>query len=369
VKHLMRLVLIGLAGVAALAMAGTAAALPANPWTGTWQTNDGGIATITQTGTQISGTQLCPGTTSLPGITYSGTASADNRTANFSYQSSVCTGVGGTFTGTLQNDGRRIEGSGVTQFGTGFSFSWTYQGGGTEPRETPVAPPPAPRCAGGPWSGLWSAQGSSVFSFAQSGNQLSGTLVNEPETVSGTISGNTANATFRVPEGTGTFRMTLAPDGNSFSVTGTTTTGRPFGPETSTFLGCSTGLAGVDLRNAIPAPQTLQGGPTTIVAPGTVSLTSLTRSKCVLVKVASSRPARILVSIFSGRRSIRLFGQRRVVFTAPGRQRVCIPVPFRAHTFNLRTRLNVALGYVVGATSKRGEKKPPPVIRRIKLVP
>ena len=100
-----------------------------------------------------------------------------------------------------------------------------------------------------------------------------------------------------------------------------------------------------------------------------MSLVSLTRSKCVLVTVASSRPARVLASIFSGRRSIRLFGQKRVVFTGPGRRRVCIPVPFRAHTFDLRTQLNVALGYVVGATPRAGETKPPPVIRRIKLVP
>jgi len=134
-------------------------------------------------------------------------------------------------------------------------------------------------------------------------------------------------------------------------------------------LACSTGLAGVDMARTIPAPQTLTGGPTTIVAPGTVSLTPLTRSKCVLVKVASSRPARILVSIFSGRRSIRLFGQARVVFTGPGKRRICTKVPLRAHTFNLRTRLNVALGYVVGATPRRGERKPPPVIRRVDLVP
>jgi hypothetical protein len=366
VKRLRRMVLVGLVGVAALTMAGTAAALPANPWAGTWKTNDGSILTVTQSGTQISGTELCPGATSLPGINISGTASADNKTASFAYGSSVCTGVGGNFTGTMADDGKRVDGSGVTQYGTGFTFFWLYQGGGTEPRQT--APPPA-RCAGGPWSGLWSANGSSVFSFAQSGNQLSGTLVDEAETISGTISGNTANATFRIPEGSGTWQLTLAADGNSFTTVGTTITGRPFGPRTSTFLGCSQGLAGVDLRNAIPAPQTLQGGPTTIVAPGTVSLTSLTRSKCVLVKVASSRPARILVSIFSGRLSRRLFGQKRVVFTAPGRQRVCIPVPFRAHTFNLRTRLNVALGYVVGATPRRGEKKPKPVIRRINLVP
>jgi hypothetical protein len=163
--------------------------------------------------------------------------------------------------------------------------------------------------------------------------------------------------------------MTLSADGNSFSTVGTTTSGAPLGPETSTFIGCSTGPAGVDLASAIPAPRTLTGGPTTLIAPGTVSLVSLTRSKCVQVKVASSRPARVLASIFSGRRSIRLFGQKRVVFRAAGRRTVCIPVPFRAHTFNLRTRLNVALGYVVGATPRRGETKPPPVIRRIKLVP
>jgi hypothetical protein len=88
------------------------------------------------------------------------------------------------------------------------------------------------------------------------------------------------------------------------------------------------------------------------------------RSRCGASGRRRPKPADL-----SGRLSIRLFGQKRVVFTAPGRRRVCIPVPFRAHTFNLRTHLNVALGYVVGATPKRGEKKPPPVIRRIKLVP
>jgi hypothetical protein len=278
----------------------------------------------------------------------------------------VCTGVGGTFTGSLATDARSVSGSGVTQYGTGFSFTWAYQGGGTEPRVVPAAPT---ACAGGPWSGRWSARGTSVLSFLQSGDRLFGTLEGEPETIQGTISGTAADATFRVPEGTGTFHMTLASDGKSFTTVGTTTTGAPFGPETSAFLGCSKGAAAVDLGATIPAPQTLQGGPTTIIAPGTVSLTSLTRSKCVLVRVASSRPARVLVSIFSGRLSVRLFGQKRVVFFAPGRRRICIPVPFRAHTFNLRTRLNVALGYVVGARPKARERKPPPVIRRIRLVP
>lgn len=360
------LVLATLATALALGPVGSAVALPADPWTGMWRTNDGEVVTLAQTGTQITGTQTCPGATTLPGITFTATASADSTKADFAYQSAVCTGVGGTFSATLSTDARGISGSGVTQFGTGFSLSWTYLGGGTEPRV--VAPPPS-ACAGGPWTGLWSARGSSVFSFLQSGNRLFGTLVNEAETIQGTVAGNTADATFRTAAGTGTFRMTLAPDGKSFTTTGTTTSGAPFGPQTSTFLGCSKGAAAVDLGSTIPAPQTLQGGPTTIVAPGTVSLTALTRSKCVLVKVASARPARVLVSIFSGRLSVRLFGQKRVVFTAAGRRRVCIPVPFRAHTFNLRTRLNVALGYVVGARPKAGERKPPPVIRRIRLVP
>ncbi len=360
------LLLVTLATVLALGRAGPALALPADPWTGTWQTNDGGVITVTQTGTQITGTQPCPGTATLPGITITGTASADSTKADFAYQSTVCPGVGGTFTGTLATDARSVSGSGVTQFGTGFSFTWTYLSGGTEPRL--VAPPPA-ACAGGPWTGLWSARGTSVLSFLQTGDRLFGTLVGDAETIQGRISGTSADATFRVPEGTGTWHMTLAADGKSFTTTGTTTTGAPFGPETSRFLGCSKGPAAVDLGTTIPSPQTLQGGPTTIVAPGTVSLVALTRSKCVLVRVASARPARVLVSIFSGRLSIRLFGQRKVVFTAAGRRRVCIPVPFRAHTFNLRTRLNVALGYVVGARPKAGERKPPPVIRRIRLVP
>jgi hypothetical protein len=58
-----------------------------------------------------------------------------------------------------------------------------------------------------------------------------------------------------------------------------------------------------------------------------------------------------------------------VVFFARGRRRVCIPVPLRAHTFNVRTRLNVALGYALGARAHAGERTPKPVIKRIRLVP
>ena len=138
-------------------------------------------------------------------------------------------------------------------------------------------------------------------------------------------------------------------------------------PRASNFIGCP--LPDPNLQSTIPSPQTLTNGPTTLVAPGTISLRSLKRSKCVLVKVSSRKPARILVSIFSGRRSIRLFGQKLVVFFAPGRKQPCIPVPFRARTFNVRTPLNVALGYTAGARPQRGGRKPKPVIKPIRLVP
>jgi hypothetical protein len=124
-----------------------------------------------------------------------------------------------------------------------------------------------------------------------------------------------------------------------------------------------------NLQSTIPSPQTLTNGPTPLIAPGRVSLRSLRRSKCVLVRVASRRPARVLVSISSGRLSIRLFGQQLVVFTRPGRRQPCIPVPFRAHTFNVRTPLKVALGYTAGARPQRTGRKPKPVIKPISLVP
>jgi hypothetical protein len=77
----------------------------------------------------------------------------------------------------------------------------------------------------------------------------------------------------------------------------------------------------------------------------------------------------VLVTIFSGRRSVRLFGQRLVVFAAAGRTSTCIPVPARARTFDVRTPLRFAVGYALGARARSGERPPRPVIRPITLVP
>ena len=122
-----------------------------------------------------------------------------------------------------------------------------------------------------------------------------------------------------------------------------------------------------NLATTIPSPRTIRSGPTVVTAPSKLSLRSLKRSKCVAVAVSSTRAARVLVTIFSGRRSVRLFGQRLVIFTAAARKSTCITVPARAKTFNVRTPLKFATGYALGATGAAGQR--PPVIRPIALIP
>jgi hypothetical protein len=129
---------------------------------------------------------------------------------------------------------------------------------------------------------------------------------------------------------------------------------------------------GPDLSRTIPNPQTIRSGPARVTAPGRISLRSLLSSRCVLTKVVSARRARVLVTIFSGIRSRRLFGADLVTFRRPGRKIVCIAVPRRARTFNARTQLRVAVGVALGAVDRTGEPRQPrlaPVIRPIRLVP
>ena len=282
-----------------------------------------------------------------------------------------CTGDGkATATLTMRPDGLSFQGPGLTGFGNAFTFTARYQGGGNEPRSTP-SPQPRAICPGGRFAGRWEAPHEGIFSFIQNGSTLFARGLTFPQTMSGTVSGGTARGTYTIPAGSGPFTLTLASDLRTFTYTGTTTRGAPEGPFTWTFLGCDTVVdpQGADLERVIPDPQVVQAGPTTIVAPGTISIATFVRSKCVLVRVASRRPARALVSIFSGRRSIRLFGQRLVIFRVPGAKQVCIRVPFRARTFNVRTPLRVALGYAAGATARPGQRRTRPTIKPIRLVP
>jgi DNA-binding beta-propeller fold protein YncE len=127
-----------------------------------------------------------------------------------------------------------------------------------------------------------------------------------------------------------------------------------------------------NLQNTIPSPQTITRGPATVIAPGRISLRSLKSSKCVRTLVVSTKPARVTVRIFSGIRSIRLFGAKVVVFRRAGKRVACIPVPFRARTFDARTRLRIAVGVALNAVEGRGGPPPrtgPPIFRPIKLLP
>ncbi|MGD9573757.1 MAG: hypothetical protein AB7V62_17900 [Thermoleophilia bacterium] len=112
-----------------------------------------------------------------------------------------------------------------------------------------------------------------------------------------------------------------------------------------------------DPATIIENPRTIRNGPATITAPRRISIGKLRRSKCVNVKVAVTEPARVLVQIYSGPKSRRLFGQRIVAFTAPGTKYVCVRVPFRAKTFNPRAPAGILVAVRKG--NARGNQGPP----------
>jgi DNA-binding beta-propeller fold protein YncE len=130
-----------------------------------------------------------------------------------------------------------------------------------------------------------------------------------------------------------------------------------------------------NLTATIPSPQTITRGPSTLVAPGKVPLRSLRTSKCIRTLVISGKPARVTVRIYSGIRSLRLFGQKTVRFLRAGKAVACVLVPGRAKTFDARTRMRIALGVVLGAGPVRGVPAPVPTsptgpgTRPITLVP
>lgn len=108
----------------------------------------------------------------------------------------------------------------------------------------------------------------------------------------------------------------------------------------------------------IANPQTIRSGLATVVAPKRVSLKALraSKGKCVYVKVRAAAASRVLVAIYSGTKSIRLFGQKRVVFRAAGAKVVCVRVPLRAKTFDVRTPIRIAVATKPGTRPVRGER-------------
>ncbi|MGE3234191.1 MAG: hypothetical protein AB7O78_10735 [Thermoleophilia bacterium] len=138
--------------------------------------------------------------------------------------------------------------------------------------------------------------------------------------------------------------------GTDLVVAGTVVTSAPRGSLWTTYV--------QDPATIIENPRTIKNGPATITAPGKLSLKNLKRGKCVNVKVSVSAPARVLVQIFSGPESRRLFGQRTLLFrTAPATKFVCVRVPFRAKTFNPRAPAGILVA--VRPPNARGRSGPP----------
>ena len=115
------------------------------------------------------------------------------------------------------------------------------------------------------------------------------------------------------------------------------------------------GASGVD-TTGIPNPRVIRRGPATFVVPRHPSLKALKKSKCVNVRVQTAKPAVIRVAIFSGRKSVRVFGSALVRFAKPGSRIVCIRVPLRAHTFDVRDPFRFAFALRLGAHPKRSAK-------------
>jgi hypothetical protein len=59
--------------------------------------------------------------------------------------------------------------------------------------------------------------------------------------------------------------------------------------------------------------------------------------KCVNMRITAVRPGKVFVALYSGRDSVRAFGQKLITFTAPGTKTICLRVPNRAKNFNPRT--------------------------------
>lgn len=116
-------------------------------------------------------------------------------------------------------------------------------------------------------------------------------------------------------------------------------------------------------------PRVIRNRGALLVVSSRVPLAAARKKKCVLVRVQTTKPARIGVAIFSGAKSIRVFGRATVRFTKPGKKLICIPVPLRANTFNIRKNYKYAFAVQDGAKPKKGEKPPREVSRVFTFLP
>lgn len=149
-------------------------------------------------------------------------------------------------------------------------------------------------------------------------------------------------------------------DGNGWAIWQSGVSKAPLLAQTLAEPTTATADPSVPDTTGITNPRVTRRGSTILVTPRAPTLAALRRSKCINVRVQSARPAAIRVAIFSGRRSIRVFGATVVRFATPGKKLVCVRVPLRARTFDVRQPFRFAFATRFADTPAN---RPVPVVR------
>jgi len=147
--------------------------------------------------------------------------------------------------------------------------------------------------------------------------------------------------------------VSAGPDGRGWAVY---TSGINATPVLIAPLDTATSDPAVPDLSGIDNPQVRRRGSSIFVTPRNPWLAELRRGRWVNVRVQSTKPASIRVAIFSGRRSIRVFGATVVRFAKPGKRVVCVRVPLRAKTFDVRQPFRFAFAVREGAPGRPSTK-------------
>ena len=96
-------------------------------------------------------------------------------------------------------------------------------------------------------------------------------------------------------------------------------------------------------RNVKPKTLRFVFGRCGLVAPTTAQF-----GKCANVRITNTRPGKVFVALFSGPKSVRVFGGHLYNFTRPGTRVVCIKIPLRARGASLGTTRKFTVAVKVG---------------------
>jgi hypothetical protein len=96
-------------------------------------------------------------------------------------------------------------------------------------------------------------------------------------------------------------------------------------------------------RNVKPKTLSFVFGRCGLVAPTTAQF-----GKCANIRITNTRPGKVFVALFSGPKSVRVFGGHLYNFTKPGTRVVCIKIPLRARGASLGTTRRFTVAVKVG---------------------